>query len=339
MVTKIKKRLDRALQGNALTSSDESDIDDDLPLRLPGSSDNAKVHRKFKPAKKKKKFARTPVGVPGASNSPKPYLSPIPVSTPRLGLKMVVEKQKPKSSKPTTPSKSLAKGKSGAVVNQKTQYENNSINRRGRPPIHDTAYIPNRPGGTDDDDDKNGNVVELELSEPSANDQPPTNPDVNLKPNPAIQPVETDPAFSASGNPFNLPREVLAIKSMLQRDYEALEKVLHPDDQAAHVTFPIQGYRCPDVPRTVLHYALQSNDEEFVKLVLGEIDNQRETQEKDDHKILKTFIPKENGDAESGNKALIRRNAWGVDWRHPDIAANVATYACHEGQSYYSFVA
>ena len=45
----------------------------------------------------------------------------------------------------------------------------------------------------------------------------PSNPDINLKPNPSIQTVEADPAFTASGNPFNIPNSVLAIKSMLQR--------------------------------------------------------------------------------------------------------------------------
>ena len=333
-IKKIKKRLERALTGAALTSSDESDMDDDLPLRLPGSiSEGGKVHRKFSKPSKKKKFARTPVGVPGASNSPKPYLSPIPVSkTPRMGLTMVVE-NKPTKSKTGTPKSALAKGKSGAVVNQKTQYEKNTANRRGRPPIHDTAYIPNKPKGDDEmDTGNNGDVVELVCTEPVLSDQPPANPDVNLKPNPAIQPVETDPAFSASGNPFNLPREVLAIKSMLQRDYDALHKLFTADDRPVNSPYLIQGYRCPDVPRTVLHYALQSNDEEFVKLILAEADTKGQSQQDPcDHKILKTFIPDDDGDAEAGNRALIRRNTWGVDWRNPDVAAEIATYACHEG--------
>ena len=34
---KIKRRLERALAGAPLSSDDDSDIDDELPLRLPGS--------------------------------------------------------------------------------------------------------------------------------------------------------------------------------------------------------------------------------------------------------------------------------------------------------------
>ena len=39
----------------------------------------------------------------------------------------------------------------------------------------------------------------------------------------AIKYVDTDPAFSASGNPFYLPSELLAIKSMLSRNKDPLQ--------------------------------------------------------------------------------------------------------------------
>ena len=100
-------------------------------------------------------------------------------TTPRVGLTMVVEK---KPTKKGTPSKSTpSKGKSGApVINQKSNYEKNTTHRRGRPPIHDTAYIPNN--RDDNEVNGNGDVVELELSESLLNDQPaPESPDENLK--------------------------------------------------------------------------------------------------------------------------------------------------------------
>ena len=46
--------------------------------------------------------------------------------------------------------------------------------------------------------------------------------------------------------------------------------------------------KCPYVPFTVLHYALQSNDEEFVKLILQTVDAKRDVPVQiRDHKVLK----------------------------------------------------
>ena len=87
--------------------------------------------------------------------------------------------------------------------------------------------------------------------------QPPSNPDLNIKPNSAISIVESDPAFDSSGNPFNLPRDVLGIKCMLQRDYDGLKKVISAEQNPKGSIYALQGFRCPDKQETVLHTALQ----------------------------------------------------------------------------------
>ena len=81
----------------------------------------------------------------------------------------------------------------------------------------------------------------------------------------------------------------------------------------------------------MLHYALESNDEEFVKTTLGGLDAHREPPEAKAESILHAFVPEKGGDSESGNRALLKKNAWQVDWRNLDVAAEIATYACREG--------
>ena len=68
------------------------------------------------------------------------------------------------------------------MVNQKSEYESSPF-RRGRPPIHDTAYIPNTDGSPVKD---SAAMVELEI-DPNETDTAQTDSDANLKPNPAIQ--------------------------------------------------------------------------------------------------------------------------------------------------------
>ena len=138
------------IKGNPLSATDESDGDDDLPLVLPGG-DDGKVQKKF--SKKKKFGPRNPVGVPVGTNSPKPYLSPIPMNNkPRKGLSMVTETSPPKKKTPK---------KSGKVVHQKKEYEANTATRRGRPPIYNTPYIPNGQDASPTRNDDNEDVVEV----------------------------------------------------------------------------------------------------------------------------------------------------------------------------------
>merc|ERR1712136_105903 len=154
---------------------------------------------------------------------------------------MVVEKPKSKSRN--------SSGKS-EVVNQKSKYEASPF-RRGRPPIHDTAYIPNTESPEKMPvDDKN--LVEVE-NDPAEAEQPQVDADANLKPNEQIQAIEQDPAFNASGNPFNLPREVMAIKCVLQRDFDSLQKLTTTIDTSSQNRLPytIQGFRSPDDKKTV----------------------------------------------------------------------------------------
>ena len=168
---KIKRRLEKSLRGDPVSSDDNED-DDMAPLKLPGSEGS--TERKFGQQKKKKdkgkkgKFARTPVGVP-VTNSPKPYITPIqPIS-------------KPTGSKLTMVSEAKKKRKSSEVVNQKSKYESSPY-RRGRPPIHDTAYIPN----TDGSPEKESSTVELEI-DPNEPENAQLDSDANLKPNQSIQ--------------------------------------------------------------------------------------------------------------------------------------------------------
>ena len=92
----------------------------------------------------------------------------------------------------------------------------------------------------------------------------------------------------------------------LSRDYDALQKVSSPDEKPSPpVQFPLQGFRCPDVALTVLHYALQSNDEEFVKMLLGELDTTRSDHKNlAEHKLIKEFI-NESGDKVIHSKFII----------------------------------
>ena len=139
--------------------------------------------------------------------------------------------------------------------------------------------------------------------------------------------------FLLSGNPFNLPRDVLGIKCMLQRDYDGLKKVISAEENPKGSIYALQGFRCPDKQETVLHAALQANDEDFVKLILAEIDSHRDNCDnvQNEFTILRAFAPNSKLDKEAGNFALLRKNLWGVDWRNQEIAAEIATYACHSG--------
>ena len=176
MLKKIKNRLQRALDGAPMTSSDDDDDgmkDESSPLKLPGGKKEGSSQRSFGGTKKKKdkkdkkkNFARTPVGK--ITDSPKPYLAPLGTPTANR-LKMVVEKPKSKSRN--------SSGKS-EVVNQKSKYEASPF-RRGRPPIHDTAYIPNTESPEKMPvDDKN--LVEVE-NDPAEAEQPQVDADANLK--------------------------------------------------------------------------------------------------------------------------------------------------------------
>ena len=177
MIKKIKNRLQRALDGAPMTSSDDDDDgmqDESSPLKLPGGKKEGSSQRSFGGTKKKKdkkdkkkNFARTPVGK--ITDSPKPYLAPLGTPTANR-LKMVVEKSKSSKSRNSS-------GKS-EVVNQKSKYEASPF-RRGRPPIHDTAYIPNTESPEKMSvDDKN--LVEVE-NDPAEAEQPQVDSDANLK--------------------------------------------------------------------------------------------------------------------------------------------------------------
>ena len=65
------------------------------------------------------------------SGSPKPYLSPMSVtSSPRVGLTMVLEGNKSAKKTKPTQNKVITKGKSGAIINQREHYEKNTATRR-----------------------------------------------------------------------------------------------------------------------------------------------------------------------------------------------------------------
>ena len=120
---------------------------------------------------------------------------------------------------------------------------------------------------------------------------------------------------------------------MLQRDYDGLKKVISAEENPKGSIYALQGFRCPDKQETVLHAALQANDEDFVKLILAEIDSHRDNCDnvQNEFTILRAFAPNSKLDKEAGNFALLRKNLWGVDWRNQEIAAEIATYACHSG--------
>ena len=300
---KIKRRIKRALQGNPLTSSDDDDVDEDRvdkakPLKLPGAE-----MRTFSGKKKKKFGPRTPVGNI-ATGSPKPFLAPFKDG----GLKMVSEPKKKRKSN---------------VVNQQDAYKKSPQRKSGRPPIHDTEYRPN--------DDSKEDFVKPEpesMETDEQDDVAKADPDQSLKPNLLISLVDSDPAFLASGNSYNLPTEVIAIKCIIQRDIDAFTTLTETGD----VKYNLQGYRCADMPLTVLHYALQSNDTEFVRMILSEISAKSEPEpEKEKWSLLTELVAKNDSDGESGNKAFIRPTSWSIDWRDPDAARELASYACREG--------
>ena len=148
-----------------------------------------------------------------------------------------------------------------------------------------------------------------------------------------FQVVESDPAFSSSGNPFNLPREVMAIKCVLQRDFDALTKLTTTiDTDRSSPNFTLQGFRSPDDHRTVLHIALQSNDEEFIKAILSETAAKSEPDQSAEANLtlISEFAKPENGH-EVGNQALMKKTIWNIDWKDADVAREIASYACHEG--------
>ena len=127
----------------------------------------------------------------------------------------------------------------------------------------------------------------------------------------------------------------MAIKCVLQRDFDSLQKLTTTIDTSSQNRLPytIQGFRSPDDKKTVLHFALQTNDEEFVKALLQEISAKSDPDQvhESDTTLLSHFIAKDETDSEAGNKALIRQTVWNIDWRDPDVAREVATFSCHEG--------
>ncbi|CAG5106021.1 Oidioi.mRNA.OKI2018_I69.chr1.g2646.t1.cds [Oikopleura dioica] len=323
MKKEIKRKLEKCLGGNPVTSSDEDMADEDMPeVRLSGDKPVKKFNKKStkKTEKKKGSFARTPLG------TPKPYLAKIPMSdSPRAGLTMAAETSppKPKLKKSETPKRTP---KTGKIVNQKKVYASAGETRRGRPPIHETEYIPNSASQDDADEGE----IQFGENDPtpigsfSKTDMEPDyvkfdsaeDPDKNLKPNSSIHLLEHDPAFTASGNPFNLPDEVLAIKPMLQRDFDAFNKMLE--------NAQIQGFRGPDCKKTVLHFALDSNDEEFVKPLLAQLSEIKS-------ELIEKFYNEKSKDEMKGNRGLNRPMVWGVDWSDKEVAAEIASYACSVG--------
>ena len=101
MKKEIKRKLEKCLGGNPVTSSDEDMADEDMPeVRLSGDKPVKKFNKKStkKTEKKKGSFARTPLG------TPKPYLAKIPMSdSPRAGLTMAAETSPPKPKLKYTP--------------------------------------------------------------------------------------------------------------------------------------------------------------------------------------------------------------------------------------------
>ena len=114
----------------------------------------------------------------------------------------------------------------------------------------------------------------------------------------------------------------MAIKCVLQRDFDSLQKLTTTIDTSSQNRLPytIQGFRSPDDKKTVLHFALQTNDEEFVKALLQEISAKSDPDQvhESDTTLLSHFIAKDETDSEAGYKALIRQTVWNIDWRDPD---------------------
>ena len=100
--------------------------------------------------------------------------------------------------------------------------------------------------------------------------------------------------------------------------------------QSGGSKFNLQGYRSADMPQTVLHLAMQSNDQDFVRMILSEISTKIEPLD-EKQSVLNDFVAKNDSDAEAGNKALLRKTSWNIDWRDPDVARALAAYACREG--------
>ena len=231
--------------------------------------------------------------------------------------------------KSDTPKRTPKTGRSGASVNQKKVYASAGENRRGRPPIHETEYIPNNQEEGEEseiqfgenDPTPIGSLLRNESETDYVKFDSTEDPDKNLKPNSSIAPVECDPAFTASGNPFNLPDEVLAIKPMLQRDFDAFNKMLE--------SAQLQGFRGPDVKKTVLHFALDSNDEEFLKPLLAQLVKSPKTEIKST--LIEKFYPEKCKDEERGNRGLNRAMVWGTDWSDKEVAEEIAAYACSVG--------
>merc|ERR1712037_262520 len=121
MKKEVLRKLERALGGNPVTSSDDDlDLGEAAEVSLTGEKPVKKFTKKSKKTDaKKKSFARTPLG------TPKPYLAKIPMSdSPRASLTMAAESSppKPKTKKSDTPKRTPKTGRSGASVNQKKVY-------------------------------------------------------------------------------------------------------------------------------------------------------------------------------------------------------------------------
>jgi len=81
------------------------------------------------------------------------------------------------------------------VVNQKSKYESSPF-RRGRPPIHDTAYIPNNEGQSPEKGDSA--LVEFEV-DPNEPEHAQLDSDANLKPNSSIQVFNSTSIYEGEG--------------------------------------------------------------------------------------------------------------------------------------------
>lgn len=93
MKKELLRKLERAMGGNPVTSSDEDlDLGEAAEVSLTGEKPVKKFTKKSKKTDaKKKSFARTPLG------TPKPYLAKIPMSdSPRASLTMAAESSPPK---------------------------------------------------------------------------------------------------------------------------------------------------------------------------------------------------------------------------------------------------